>query len=71
MCHPGTQQTLQEWMEILQEDYPNLTDARVVYDIKEIDIGDSDEMMQISSKEGARTEVDSLSDRTKELHGQS
>ena len=58
-------------MEILQEDYPNLTDARVVYDIKEIDIGDSDEVMQISSKEGARTEVDLLSDRTKELHGQS
>ena len=70
MCHPGTQQTLQEWMEILQKDYPNLTDARVVYDIKEIDTGDSDEVVQLSSKEGTRTEVDLLCDRIEELHGQ-
>ena len=37
MCRPGNQETLEEWMELMQKEYPNLTEARVVYDIKEID----------------------------------
>ena len=37
MCRPGNQETLEEWMELMQREYPNLNEARVVYDIKEID----------------------------------
>ncbi len=36
MCSPGNQETLEEWIEMMLAEYPNLTQARVVYDIKEI-----------------------------------
>ncbi len=35
MCCPGNQETLEEWMDMMLADYPNLTQARVVYSIKE------------------------------------
>ena len=35
MCHPGTQECLQRWMSALEDTYPSLGKATVIYDIRE------------------------------------
>ena len=34
MCHPGSQESLQDWLGALQDTYPTLAKATVVYDIR-------------------------------------
>lgn len=33
MCHPGSQESLQDWLSALQETYPTLAKATIVYNI--------------------------------------
>ena len=34
MCHPANQESLQDWLEALQQTYPSLAKATVVYNIR-------------------------------------
>ena len=34
MCHPGSQESLQDWLTALQETYPTLAKATVIYNIR-------------------------------------
>ena len=41
MCDPATQESLQDWLGALQETYPSLSKATVVYNIRKMESSDS------------------------------
>lgn len=38
MCHPGSQESLQDWLGALQETYPTLAKATIVYNIRKTEL---------------------------------
>ena len=48
MCHPANQETLQDWLSALQETYPPLAKATVVYNIRKTEpLSSSDSNLQL------------------------
>lgn len=57
MCWPFHRESLQRWIRVLQEKYPKLSTATIIYDTTELEVAQNGQESDVNSRDNKQAKL--------------